>query len=58
MYIFSGYIDLSKRRVSPEEIIKCEEKFARAKCVRKYFYINYNRIVCNKSTNVKIFSPI
>ncbi|ESN95855.1 hypothetical protein HELRODRAFT_114622 [Helobdella robusta] len=28
-----GYIDLSKRRVSPEEIIKCEEKFAKAKCV-------------------------
>ena len=28
-----GYIDLSKRRVSPEEIIKCEEKFAKAKAV-------------------------
>ena len=28
-----GYIDLSKRRVSPEEIIKCEEKFARGKTV-------------------------
>lgn len=28
-----GYIDLSKRRVSPEEITKCEEKFAKAKCV-------------------------
>ncbi len=29
----TGYIDLSKRRVSPEEVIKCEEKFAKAKCV-------------------------
>jgi len=28
-----GYIDLSKRRVSPEDVIKCEEKFAKAKCV-------------------------
>lgn len=28
-----GYIDLSKRRVSSEEIIKCEEKFARGKTV-------------------------
>ena len=28
-----GYIDLSKRRVSAEEVIKCEEKFANAKCV-------------------------
>jgi len=28
-----GYIDLSKRRVSPEDIKKCDEKFARGKCV-------------------------
>lgn len=28
-----GYIDLSKRRVSPEDILKCEEKFAKAKAV-------------------------
>lgn len=28
-----GYIDLSKRRVSPEDIVKCEEKFARGKTV-------------------------
>ena len=28
-----GYIDLSKRRVSQEEIQKCEEKFSRAKTV-------------------------
>ena len=30
---FAGYIDLSKRRVSPEEIKKCEEKFTKAKTV-------------------------
>ena len=29
----TGYIDLSKRRVSPEEIKKCEEKFTKAKAV-------------------------
>jgi len=28
-----GYIDLSKRRVSEEDIVKCEEKYARAKTV-------------------------
>ncbi len=29
----SGYIDLSKRRVSREEIQKCEEKYSKAKTV-------------------------
>jgi translation initiation factor 2 subunit 1 len=28
-----GYIDLSKRRVSPEEIAKCEERFSKSKHV-------------------------
>jgi len=28
-----GYIDLSKRRVSPEEIVKCEEKYNKSKTV-------------------------
>lgn len=28
-----GYIDLSKRRVSPEDIVRCEEKFAKGKAV-------------------------
>ncbi|ETW07965.1 hypothetical protein H310_02351 [Aphanomyces invadans] len=28
-----GYIDLSKRRVSPEDIIKCEERYNKAKTV-------------------------
>ncbi|CDR94363.1 translation initiation factor 2 alpha subunit, putative [Babesia bigemina] len=30
-----GYIDLSKRRVSPEDIMKCEEKFSKAKKVHQ-----------------------
>jgi len=29
-----GYIDLSKRRVSAEDIQKCEEKFNKSKAVR------------------------
>lgn len=29
----TGYIDLSKRRVSPEEAIKCEDKFTKSKTV-------------------------
>ncbi|CEG48855.1 translation initiation factor eif2 alpha subunit [Plasmopara halstedii] len=28
-----GYIDLSKRRVSPEDIVKCEERYNKAKTV-------------------------
>lgn len=28
-----GYIDLSKRRVSPEDITKCEERFTKSKTV-------------------------
>jgi len=28
-----GYIDLSKRRVSPEDIIKCEERYTKSKTV-------------------------
>lgn len=28
-----GYIDLSKRRVSPEDVIKCEEQFTKSKAV-------------------------
>ncbi|EAN34091.2 Eukaryotic translation initiation factor 2 subunit alpha [Theileria parva strain Muguga] len=30
-----GYIDLSKRRVTPEDIIKCEEKFSKSKKVHQ-----------------------
>ena len=29
----SGYIDLSKRRVSPEDIVKCEERYNKSKMV-------------------------
>ena len=28
-----GYIDLSKRRVSPEDIIRCEERYNKSKIV-------------------------
>merc|ERR1712137_332016 len=28
-----GYIDLSKRRVSPEDVAKCDERFQRSKAV-------------------------
>jgi len=30
---FTGYIDLSKRRVSPEDIVKCEERYNKSKMV-------------------------
>ncbi len=29
----AGYIDLSKRRVSPEDIVRCEEKYNKSKSV-------------------------
>jgi translation initiation factor 2 subunit 1 len=32
-YNSSGYIDLSKRRVSPEDIVKCEERYNKSKMV-------------------------
>jgi translation initiation factor 2 subunit 1 len=31
--IWTGYIDLSKRRVSPEDIVKCEERYMKSKTV-------------------------
>jgi translation initiation factor 2 subunit 1 len=31
--IISGYIDLSKRRVDPEDVAKCEERYNKAKAV-------------------------
>lgn len=30
-----GYIDLSKRRVSPEDVVKCEERYNKSKMVRQ-----------------------
>jgi len=32
-YKLVGYIDLSKRRVSPEDVIKCEERYNKGKMV-------------------------
>lgn len=31
--LWIGYIDLSKRRVSPEDIVKCEERYNKSKMV-------------------------
>jgi len=33
IHSLSGYIDLSKRRVSPEDVEKCTERFSKAKAV-------------------------
>ncbi|KAI8806937.1 eukaryotic translation initiation factor 2 alpha subunit-domain-containing protein [Cladochytrium replicatum] len=33
-----GYIDLSKRRVSPEDVIKCEEKYRKSSVVHSIMY--------------------
>lgn len=29
----AGYIDLSKRRVSPEDVVKCEERYSKSRAV-------------------------
>jgi translation initiation factor 2 subunit 1 len=31
---FTGYIDLSKRRVSPDDVMKCEERYNKSKAVQ------------------------
>lgn len=31
--LYTGYIDLSKRRVSPEDVVKCEERYNKSKAV-------------------------
>ena len=33
MTIATGYIDLSKRRVDPEDVEKCEQRYNKAKAV-------------------------
>lgn len=42
-----GYIDLSKRRVSPEDIEQLEEKYNRSKAVHRYGSLGVvSRVVC------------
>jgi translation initiation factor 2 subunit 1 len=36
-----GYIDLSKRRVSAEDVIKCEERFAKSRQVVSSFLFKH-----------------
>lgn len=33
IWSIAGYIDLSKRRVSPEDIVRCEERYNKGKMV-------------------------
>lgn len=33
-----GYIDLSKKRVSPEDIVRCEERFSKSKKVHQIMF--------------------
>jgi len=49
-----GYIDLSKRRVSAEEVVKCEEKFAKAKAVSVMSLQSYFFVCCWVSVNVEL----
>lgn len=47
-----GYIDLSKRRVSPEEIKKCEEKYTKAKTV--YSILRHCAEILGYETDVQL----
>lgn len=40
--LLAGYIDLSKRRVGPEDIAKCTEKYSNAKHVSRVICFVYN----------------
>lgn len=33
IFLLKGYIDLSKRRVEPEDVTKCEDRYNKAKAV-------------------------
>ena len=48
----SGYIDLSKRRVSPEDITKCEERYMKSKAVASIM-----RHVASKVSSVDAAAP-
>eukprot|EP00920_Eleutheroschizon_duboscqi_P014226 GHVT01033131.1.p1 GENE.GHVT01033131.1~~GHVT01033131.1.p1 ORF type:complete len:328 (+),score=33.56 GHVT01033131.1:154-1137(+) len=54
-----GYIDLSKKRVSPEDIIKCEERYSKAKkvhqCVRHVAQKNGIKV---HELNAKVIWPL
>jgi len=47
-----GYIDLSKRRVSEEDIVKCEEKYARAKTVNSI--LTHSAAILNFETDEQL----
>uniref|UniRef100_A0A3P9HRW3 Eukaryotic translation initiation factor 2 subunit 1 n=1 Tax=Oryzias latipes TaxID=8090 RepID=A0A3P9HRW3_ORYLA len=51
-----GYIDLSKRRVSPEEAIKCEDKFTKSKTVCFCFFL-YETFVFSKQKTFSSRDP-
>jgi translation initiation factor 2 subunit 1 len=36
-----GYIDLSKRRVSAEDVVKCEERYNKSKTYMQSSYLDY-----------------
>ncbi|KAL7671275.1 hypothetical protein ACOME3_006176 [Neoechinorhynchus agilis] len=50
-----GYIDLSKRRVAPEEILACEEKFARGKTVCIFLVNSFQRVTWGFLIDLKGF---
>jgi translation initiation factor 2 subunit 1 len=49
-----GYIDLSKRRVSPEDIVKCEERYMKSKTVSSILRHVATKLPSNVSTSPTI----
>ena len=55
----SGYIDLSKRRVSAEEVVKCEEQYEKGKSVDSILtQVAKKRNVSTESLYEKIAWPL
>ncbi|RKP17008.1 Pkr kinase domain Eif2alpha Amp-Pnp complex [Rozella allomycis CSF55] len=54
-----GYIDLSKRRVSPEDIKKCEERYGKSKVVNSIVrMISEKRGIPMEDLNAKFIWPL
>lgn len=54
-----GYIDLSKRRVDPEDVVKCEERYNKAKAVHSVLgNVANNKGVSLESLYQKIGWPL
>lgn len=54
-----GYIDLSKKRVSPEDVVRCEERFSKSKKVHQIMcHVAQKHEICVDQLNMAITWPL